>query len=53
MIAEMLMFINFPVIVNEWGELSSLASSLRNETPLDKYVSSPAKLVADGCVQFV
>ena len=47
------MFISFPVIVNEWVELSSLASSLRNETPRDKCVSSPAKLVADGCVQFL
>ena len=28
----MLMFIGFPAIISEWIELSSLASSLRNET---------------------
>ena len=32
------MFISFPVIVSEWVELSSLASSLRNDVLSDQYV---------------
>ena len=34
----MLMFISFPTIVAEWVELSSLASSLRNDAVSDKHV---------------
>ena len=37
-IAGMLMFISFPTIVAEWVELSSLASSLRNDAVSDKHV---------------
>jgi hypothetical protein len=36
MMAGMLMIISFPAIISEWIELSSLASSLRNETLRDK-----------------
>ena len=34
----MLMFISFPVIVEEWVELGSLASSSRNDALSDKYI---------------
>ena len=32
------MFTGFPAIVNEWVELSSLASSSRNDALSDQYV---------------
>ena len=38
MIAEMLMFISFATIVNEWVELGSLAFSSRNDAVSDKRV---------------
>jgi len=41
------MFISFPAIVFEWIELSSLASSLRNDALSDKHAKSIAKRVAD------
>ena len=41
------MFIRFPAIVSERIELSSLASSLRNDALDDKHVESIAQPVAD------
>ena len=41
------MFISFPAMVSERIELSSLASSLKNDALSDKHVESIAKSVAD------
>lgn len=41
------MFISFRAIVFEWIELSSLASSLKNDVLCDKHVESIAKPVED------
>ncbi len=41
------MFISFPAMVSQWIELSSLASSLKNDVLCDKHVKSIAKPVAD------
>ena len=45
MIAGMLMFISFPAIVSERLELSSLASSLKNDVLSDRMSKSIAKPV--------
>ena len=53
------MFIDFPAMVSQWIELSSLASSLKNDALGDKHVSSIAKLgrtvyrIFKGCVKFL
>ena len=53
------MFISFPAMISEWIELSSLASSLRNDALSDKHVESiaePGRTVCrifKGCVKFL